>query len=341
MGGMKGRAGIFLALAAIAGFGFLTVSSDSVTTWSAAAKYHAARACEPCYQLARRVHSAVLVPNQVLSWHFYALIGAILLAEWVRPVYNPSRLFARSFFHDSSWFIFDALFMGILMPIYYSFLYGLYRSHLGFLRIDMLDVLPLAAHIVLAILVADFIQWFHHLLRHKVILFWYFHMVHHSQRDMNLFTDLRVHPVERLIEAAVSFIPFLSLGKDVALASFAGWYIFGAWYARAYHSNIRTNLGILRYVMVTPQSHRIHHSLKPEHRDKNFGAIFSIWDHLFGTQYRKYDEYPETGIDDDTFPHETEFTCRGTIRTLFLQLVYPFQLAFRSLNTAVTGKQSV
>ena len=50
------------------------------------------------------------------------------------------------------------------------------------------------------------------------------------------------------------------------------------------------------------QSHRIHHSHREEHRDKNFGAIFSLWDQLFGTQYRKYDEYPETGIDDATFP---------------------------------------
>jgi sterol desaturase/sphingolipid hydroxylase (fatty acid hydroxylase superfamily) len=326
---MRGHVAIALGLAAIALLGFMMRSNHSVTTWTSAAKYYAEQACEPCYHVARKVHSAVLVPNQLLSWHFYALVGIISLLEWIQPVYTRSRVFAASFFHDCLWFLFDALFVGTLMPIYHRTLLGLHRSYLGFLQVDMVQAWPLAAHILLAVLVSDFIRWFHHLLRHKVILFWYFHTVHHSQRDMNLFTDLRVHPVERLIEAGVSFIPFLSLRTDLALASFSGWYLFGTWYARFYHSNIKTNLGILRYIMVTPQSHRIHHSRNKKHQDKNFGAIFSIWDHLFGTQYRKYDEYPETGIDDETFPHEAEFTWRGAIRALFFQLVYPFELAFR------------
>jgi sterol desaturase/sphingolipid hydroxylase (fatty acid hydroxylase superfamily) len=48
---------------------------------------------------------------------------------------------------------------------------------------------------------------------------------------------------------------------------------------------------LVRYVLVTPQFHRVHHSIEPRHRDRNFGLTFSIWDHLFGTQYRGYDEY--------------------------------------------------
>ena len=147
---------------------------------------------------------------------------------------------------------------------------------------------------------------------------------------MNLFTDLRVHPIERVLEAAVSFVPFLSLQIEIALASFSGWNLFGIWYARFYHSNIRTNLGILRYIMVTPQSHRIHHSLRREHQDKNFGAIFSIWDQLFGTQYRKYDEYPETGIDDAFYPYESNTTWHAQVSCLFRQLLYPCKLVLRS-----------
>jgi sterol desaturase/sphingolipid hydroxylase (fatty acid hydroxylase superfamily) len=157
---------------------------------------------------------------------------------------------------------------------------------------------------------------------------------------MNLFTDLRVHPIERLIETGVAFIPFLSLRSDIALASLAGWHLFGIWYARFYHSNIKSNLGMLRYILVTPQSHRIHHSLKMEHRDKNFGAIFSIWDHLFGTQYRVYDEYPATGLNDPAFPYETELGWHRTTDTLWHQLVYPFQLAFRSAIGLTARRQA-
>jgi sterol desaturase/sphingolipid hydroxylase (fatty acid hydroxylase superfamily) len=341
MRGTRSHVAILFGLAVIAFFGFIMACNDQATTSIASAKYHIEQACEPCYQVVRKLYLAVLAPKQMLSWHFYTLVGIILSLEWAQPVYTRSRAFSVTLFHDFLWFLLDALFVGILMPIYHRFLFGFHRSYLSFLQADMVDAWPLAGHILVAVLVADFIRWLHHLLRHKVMLFWYFHTVHHSQRDMNLFTDLRVHPVERLIEAGVSFIPFLSLRTDVALASFVGWYMFGTWYARFYHSNIKTNLGILRYIVVTPQSHRIHHSRKKEHQDKNFGAIFSIWDHLFGTQYRKYDEYPETGIDDATFPHETEFAPHRTLSILFFQLVYPFELAFRSATRMVARKQAV
>jgi sterol desaturase/sphingolipid hydroxylase (fatty acid hydroxylase superfamily) len=97
------------------------------------------------------------------------------------------------------------------------------------------------------------------------------------------------------------------------------------WYTRFYHGNIRTNLGPLRYVLVTPQSHRIHHSIEPRHRDTNFGALFSIWDQMFGTQYRRYDEYPETGIEDDAFPHEASGDLRSLLVTPFVQMAYPLR----------------
>ena len=172
-----------------------------------------------------QVYFAVLVQNQMLSWHSYGLLVTLWLLEWVRPVYAKSRVFSVSLFHDFLWFLLDALFVGILMPFHQNVLSGFYHSYLGFLEADKINAWPLSAQILVAVLVADFIRWFHHLLRHKVILFWYFHSVHHSQRDINLFTDLRVHPVERLIEAGVSFVPFLSLRTDVALASFVGWHM--------------------------------------------------------------------------------------------------------------------
>jgi len=339
---MRGHgAAILFVLAAIALLGFIAAYNDHETTNIAVAKYYAKQACEPCYNAVREIYYAVLEDNEMLSWPFYALVGVILLLEQVQSVYAASRAFSVSFFHDFLWFLLDALFVWTLLPLYQTFLAGFYDSHLGFLRADTIQTWPLAGQILVVVLAVDFIRWLHHLLRHKVTLFWYFHTIHHSQRDMNLFTDLRVHPVERLIETGVSFIPFLSLRTDIALASFAGWYMFGIWYARFYHSNIKTNLGFLRYILVTPQSHRIHHSREKRHQDKNFGAIFSIWDHLFATQYRKYDEYPETGIDDPTFPHETEFGWHRSLGMLFLQLVYPFELAFRSASGMINAKKPV
>lgn len=128
--------------------------------------------------------------------------------------------------------------------------------------------------------------------------------------------------VEYVIRHTWLVIPFLIL--QVNTPTIVLWAIFSRWYSHIYHGNIRTNLGPLRYVLVTPQSHRVHHSIQPLHRDTNFGSIFSFWDRLFGTQYRGYDEYPETGIDDEAFPHETR-TRLATLVGPLIQMAYPFR----------------
>ena len=333
-------AAIVLGLAVVAVFSFNAADDNYQTIDFAGTKYYAQQVCASCYETVRQLYIALLVKTEMRSWHFYLLIAVILLWERARPVYTRPAVFSVSLFHDFLWFLLNALFVGLLIPVYQTLLSRIYSSYLSVFRVSI-DAWPVAGQILLAVLVSDFVRWFHHFLRHKVILFWYFHTVHHSQRDMNLFTDLRVHPVERFVEAFVAFIPFLSLRTDIAVASLVGWHLFGSWYARFYHSNIKTNLGILRYIMVTPQSHRIHHSRNKKHQDKNFGAIFSIWDHLFRTQYRAYDEYPETGLEDPRFPHETEVGWHGTARVVLYQLVYPFQLAFRSGIKVIARRQAV
>ncbi len=65
------------------------------------------------------------------------------------------------------------------------------------------------------------------------------------------------------------------------------------------HANIRLNLGVLTPVISGPQWHRIHHSIRPEHRNRNFATFFPVIDIIFGTYYRPApDEYPETGLSD-------------------------------------------
>jgi sterol desaturase/sphingolipid hydroxylase (fatty acid hydroxylase superfamily) len=97
------------------------------------------------------------------------------------------------------------------------------------------------------------------------------------------------------VRNAVQVIPFLVLAAGTpAIAAFN---LFLLWHARLYHANVRTNLGVLRYVVVTPQSHRVHHSVEARHHDKNFGAFLSVWDRLFKTHYiGDDDEYPATGL---------------------------------------------
>ena len=109
--------------------------------------------------------------------------------------------------------------------------------------------------------------------------------------------------------------------------------MFDTIYPKFYHANVRLNLGPLRYILVTPQSHRVHHSREPEHRDKNFGFIFCIWDRIFGTQVTDAEVYPETGIEDVNFPHETKGGVCSIPTVMAAQLIYPFTAIYRmSLN---------
>ena len=292
----------------------------------------AEEACPACVSAARKLYQVVIVKYDVNSITFFLLVGSILSLEYLIPAHPRQRLLSVSFFHDILWCIVNALSAAFLIILYWRLLWDLYQNHLTFLRIDTIADWHPALQIGAAILVSDFIRWFHHFIRHKITPFWFFHAVHHSQRELNLFSDLRVHPVERVIEHTVRFIPFFAINSALALHALAAWHLFGGWYARFYHSNVRTNLDVLRYVLVTPQSHRVHHSIEPRHQDRNFGAILSIWDYLFGTQYRKYDEYPDTGISDNSFPHEDSIRpVRATV-TLMRQLIYPFRLLARYLR---------
>lgn len=243
------------------------------------------------------------------------------------PAKKDQKVFSLGFFQDSVYFIGITLFQLLILPIYGGLFNLIYQNYLSFLTIDSASTWPFYSRALTAIILSDFLVWFHHLARHKVRLFWYFHSIHHSQRELNLFTDLRYHPFEYLISKAIIFIP-IGMLKDTFPIVLA-YVFFYQWYAKFEHSNVRTNMGILKYILVTPQSHRIHHSIEDRHCDKNYGGILSVWDYLFGTQYKNYDEYPECGIADESFPFER--TARGSslISRPFAQFLYPFRLITR------------
>lgn len=257
---------------------------------------------------------------------FYIGTVVILLLEKLFPVRREQPLLSVSLAQDFVWLFLESLFSATVLVGFAALLRLLYRKYLGFLTIDAVTRLPEWGRIVVAVLAIDFLGWFHHWLRHKVRPFWYFHCVHHSQRHLNLFTDLRYHVVEYIIANAVKVVPLAMLQvKNPAILAYV---LAHQWYTRFYHGNIRTNLGVLRYVLVTPQSHRVHHSPHRRHWDRNFGVIFSIWDWIFGTQYPKGDEFPRTGIPNRDFPHETSARPLALLWTPIAQMIWPFTKLF-------------
>lgn len=156
---------------------------------------------------------------------------------------------------------------------------------------------PVWLEFVLAILVLDFVIWAQHLVTHKVPLLWRLHRVHHADRDMDVTTAVRFHP----IEIALSMI--LKIGV-VYLLGPAAWAVIlfevmlnGT--AMFNHANLalpRRLDAIIRLVLVTPDMHRVHHSIHRFEHDSNYGFALSIWDRIF----RTYTPQPREGHDDMT-----------------------------------------
>jgi sterol desaturase/sphingolipid hydroxylase (fatty acid hydroxylase superfamily) len=189
---------------------------------------------------------------------------------------------------------------------------------------------PVALQVGLGVLLSDFLAWLHHFVRHKVPALWSLHAVHHSQPHLNPLTNERYHVVEYLVAETIRFLPMFAL--NFKLGHIVGYGLFTTWYSRLYHANIRSRFGPLRYLLVTPQSHRIHHSLSPEHRDQNFGVLLCVWDRLFGTQHPDDESYPETGIDDAAFPLERGWGSVATLRAFVAQQIYPIKDMLRSMR---------
>ena len=137
---------------------------------------------------------------------------------------------------------------------------------------------------VLAILFFDFAIWAQHLITHKVPLLWRLHRVHHADRDIDVTTAIRFHPVEIALSMLLKIgLVYLIGPSAVAIILFE---ILLNGTAMFNHANIRLPLAldtILRQVLVTPDMHRVHHSVHRHEHDSNYGFALSIWDRLFGT----------------------------------------------------------
>ena len=189
-----------------------------------------------------------------------------------------------------------------------------------------------ASVVLISFITADFLGWFHHWVRHKIPLFWQFHAVHHSQTQMSVFTDGRNHPIDVFIAQGLAYLPFFILGSHLTgRISELFWISFIiSWYPRFYHANIKTDMGRLRWILVTPQSHRLHHSKEKQHQDCNFGVILCVWDRIFKTHQDSQGESPKTGIQDNRFPMEQSATPHGLVTAYLSQLFYPVYSIFSS-----------
>jgi sterol desaturase/sphingolipid hydroxylase (fatty acid hydroxylase superfamily) len=157
---------------------------------------------------------------------------------------------------------------------------------------NVLSFVPRWTAVLASILVLDLAIYGQHVVFHKVPFLWRLHRVHHTDIDLDATSGVRFHPLEIALSLALKLAVIAALGAPVvAVVAFEVLLNAAALFN---HANVRLSLGldrVLRRVIVTPDMHRVHHSVHRDETDSNFGFNLSLWDRLFGT----YRDQPRDG----------------------------------------------
>jgi len=151
---------------------------------------------------------------------------------------------------------------------------------------------PFLLAVPLAVVAMDFVIWLQHVMVHAVPALWRLHRVHHADLDYDLTTGARFHPLEILLSMLIKFATIVVLGPPVVAVVIFEVLLNAT--AMFNHGNIRLPAAldrVLRWFVVTPDMHRVHHSVEDDECNSNFGFNLPWWDRLFGT----YREQPRGG----------------------------------------------
>jgi sterol desaturase/sphingolipid hydroxylase (fatty acid hydroxylase superfamily) len=169
---------------------------------------------------------------------------------------------------------------------------------------------PFWVAVPLAVIAMDFVIWVQHVMVHAVPALWRLHRVHHADLDYDVTTGARFHPIEIVLSMLIKFATIVVLGPPVVAVVIFEVMLNAT--AMFNHGNIRLPAGVdraLRWVLVTPDMHRVHHSIEDDETNSNFGFSLPWWDRLFGT----YRDQPRAGhlgmtigIRDHSDPHEVD-----------------------------------
>jgi sterol desaturase/sphingolipid hydroxylase (fatty acid hydroxylase superfamily) len=180
---------------------------------------------------------------------------------------------------------------------------------------------PYVVAVVVSLLAFDLAVYLIHLAFHTAPVLWRMHRVHHADVDVDVATAVRFHPIQMVLSAAVKLAVILVLGPPV-LAVVLFETLFHA-LLLFNHTNVRIAPAVervLRWFIVTPDMHRVHHSIHPAETNSNFGFALPWWDRLFGT----YRAEPAAGhermaLGIDSFRTERDFWLDRMLLNPFLE----------------------
>jgi sterol desaturase/sphingolipid hydroxylase (fatty acid hydroxylase superfamily) len=195
--------------------------------------------------------------------------------------------------------------------------------------------LPESVALVLGVVLLDLAIYLQHAMFHAVPLLWKLHLVHHADVDFDVTTGTRFHPAEMVLSGIFKLGVIAALGPP-ALAVLVFEVLLNAT-SLFNHGNIRIPGAVdrlLRYIVVTPDMHRVHHSVDPREHNRNFGFALPWWDRIFGT----YRAQPAT--DHGQMAIGLAAFQESPVRTLGRILALPFVAGGTGPGPGVTGATS-
>jgi sterol desaturase/sphingolipid hydroxylase (fatty acid hydroxylase superfamily) len=213
---------------------------------------------------------------------FFGVLSIIALWEIVAPRRALTTRKGQRWFANLSMIAIATLLVRFTFPLLPVGLAVMAQEH-GWGILNMISLPPWLA-VMIAVIVLDLVIYLQHVMFHFLPVLWRLHRMHHTDLDLDASSGNRFHPLEIVISIFIKFGAILLLGAS-PLAVLLFEILLNAT-STFNHGNIRIPLGIdrcLRTLLVTPDMHRVHHSILPRETNSNFGFNLPWWDYLCGT----------------------------------------------------------
>ena len=211
-------------------------------------------------------------------WELAAPKRALTISKSVRWINNLGLVFFNSFMLRV---LFPAAAVGV----------AVFASEQGWGLFNYVEV-PFWFEVVASVIIMDFVIYIQHVMVHAIPVLWRLHRLHHADLDYDVTTGARFHPIEIILSMLIKFATILLLGPAViAVIIFEVMLNATAMFNHGNISLPKTLDKYLRLILVTPDMHRVHHSIEDDEANSNFGFSLPWWDRLFGT----YRDQPRAG----------------------------------------------
>lgn len=223
---------------------------------------------------------------------FAGLLVLFIALETLLPRKKRVMPRARRWITNIAIVCIDTVLVRVLFPIVAVGI-AIWASTKGWGFFNLIDA-PLWLSIPASIIALDFLIYVQHRIFHRVPVFWAMHKVHHTDRDLDVTSALRFHPAEIIVSMFYKFACVILLGAPAAAVIVFEILLNSC--AMFNHANLRLPRWLdktLRLVLVTPDMHRVHHSVIERETNSNYGFCLPWWDRMLGT----YNDQPEGGHD--------------------------------------------